>query len=416
LTSKHPPSANSALSKQLANGPLARRIVRIYLLALISTLVVSGILLIRSGRDWGYGDWLINYEGGFVRRGLVGQICFLLGKLLHVNPLYVVAVIGISCYLIFFLIVWGLLENSSWRWWVYGLLICPATLAFPVISRTAYRKEILLFALLACLIAWLRKNGADKKKDNGLALTLSLALPALTLCHEPLVVYFPYCAAALFICLKSPGRVIKILLLPALLSGLMLALTLKNIGNMNVVTNICHSLGDSSISTCSAAVTALADTREKAKAGVDAYIRRYSYYQHYSIDFLLAIVPFCGAFLYFWRDPENHRSLLAVLGAAALSFPLSIDLFRYGVDWGRWINIHLVCIMLLFFLIDAMPKSNQVRPHPISRGSGKLKFAVALLLVAYATCWSMPGGRDKPLLGDLSLAERLLHWNGSLTS
>lgn len=416
MTSSPTSLANSMPRKKLADGSIWRKIARVYLLCLILDLVVSGVLLIRSGRDWGYGDWLINYEGGFVRRGLVGQFCFLLGKIMHVNPIYIVAVIGISCYLILFWGVWRLLENSSWRWWVYGLLVCPATLAFPVISRTAFRKEILLFALLSCLIAWLRKNGANTKNDLRFTLALSVALPALILCHEPLVVYFPYCAAALLIYLKRPMRVVKILLLPALLSAVMLVLVLKNIGNIEVVENICRSLGDSSISTCSAAVTALADTKEKAAAGVHLYIRQYSYYRHYSIDFLLAMVPFLGAFIYFWREPESRRSLLIVLGAAALSFPLSIDLFRYGVDWGRWISIHLICIMLLCLLIDTMRTSDQSSPHPISRRSTMLKFALGLFLVVYATCWSMPGGRNKPLLGYLSLAQRLLHWNGSLTS
>ena len=25
--------------------------------------------------NWGFADWLINFEGGFVRRGILGQVC-----------------------------------------------------------------------------------------------------------------------------------------------------------------------------------------------------------------------------------------------------------------------------------------------------------------------------------------------------
>ena len=30
--------------------------------------------------DWQYSDWLINYEGGFVRRGFIGEILYFFHK------------------------------------------------------------------------------------------------------------------------------------------------------------------------------------------------------------------------------------------------------------------------------------------------------------------------------------------------
>ena len=39
-----------------------------------------------AGHDaWQYGEWLINYQYGFVRRGLVGEIIFLFSNLLENN-------------------------------------------------------------------------------------------------------------------------------------------------------------------------------------------------------------------------------------------------------------------------------------------------------------------------------------------
>mgnify|MGYP001206173035 CR=1 FL=1 len=35
--------------------------------------------------DWQYADWLINYQGGFVRRGLIGEILFKIHIFLSIN-------------------------------------------------------------------------------------------------------------------------------------------------------------------------------------------------------------------------------------------------------------------------------------------------------------------------------------------
>ena len=39
----------------------------------IGFLIFQKILFVSIG-NWSLGEWLINYEGGFVRRGLMGQV------------------------------------------------------------------------------------------------------------------------------------------------------------------------------------------------------------------------------------------------------------------------------------------------------------------------------------------------------
>ena len=51
-----------------------------------------------------FTDWLINYEGGFVRRGLLGQIVFELSKLLNIQIKFLILIFQISIYLIYFLL------------------------------------------------------------------------------------------------------------------------------------------------------------------------------------------------------------------------------------------------------------------------------------------------------------------------
>ena len=397
-------------------GQSVQTFVRAYLVALFLSLIATGIYMINAGgRDWGYGDWLINYQGGFIRRGFMGEVSFLLAKPLHMDPIYFVALIGMTCYFIIFWRVWQLLPASSWRWWVIALLTSPVTLAFPVISRTSFRKEILYYAVLGTLIVWLQRNGEDRTKDIRLAAVLSIAFPLLILSHEPLVEYFfPYCTAALLICLKEPKRVFRILIVPALLCGVTIPFVISHFGSPEAVSKICASIGSPDVSTCSLAVRIVAQTKQAALADVALFTRKYHYYRNYSIAALLALIPIIGAYRELSRQPESRRSLRILLGAACVALPWSFTLFHYGIDWGRWINMHTMSICLLLLLIDSNRKRDgaQVKVEHMAPWKNAL---LTVFLVLYATCWSAPGVKDKPLFGYVSLANRIVHWNGSLT-
>ena len=43
-------------------------------------------------RENGYilGDWLINYNGGFVKRGLIGQVFFNISKELNISIIHII--------------------------------------------------------------------------------------------------------------------------------------------------------------------------------------------------------------------------------------------------------------------------------------------------------------------------------------
>ena len=44
--------------------------------------------------DWATSEWLINYQGGFVRRGLVGEFLFQISNLIAIPLRYLVFVLG----------------------------------------------------------------------------------------------------------------------------------------------------------------------------------------------------------------------------------------------------------------------------------------------------------------------------------
>ena len=45
--------------------------------------------------DWTTSEWLINYHGGFVRRGLVGELLLQINKFININPRHLVHIFEI---------------------------------------------------------------------------------------------------------------------------------------------------------------------------------------------------------------------------------------------------------------------------------------------------------------------------------
>ena len=50
---------------------------------------------------WTIGEWLINYEGGFVRRGLFGSIIYKLSYGFNINPFLIVNIFSFLLFLSF---------------------------------------------------------------------------------------------------------------------------------------------------------------------------------------------------------------------------------------------------------------------------------------------------------------------------
>ena len=63
---------------------------KIYLLVIF----ISSVLLLSNKflhpTDWTTSEWLINYQGGFVRRGFAGEILYQMNNLINVPLRYLV--------------------------------------------------------------------------------------------------------------------------------------------------------------------------------------------------------------------------------------------------------------------------------------------------------------------------------------
>ena len=95
-----------------------------------------------------FAENLINYEGGFIRRGLLGSIAYFFYQSLDVNPKLFFLIIYYFLYLIlifiFFYFINSLKKENFYLSTI--LIISPATLFFIIFdNESLFRKEYFLF-------------------------------------------------------------------------------------------------------------------------------------------------------------------------------------------------------------------------------------------------------------------------------
>lgn len=112
-------------------------------------VVLNQIKILKlGGHNWGIGEWLINYNGGFVRRGLVGQLVLKLSSSGEV-VLTVITLGTILIYSAIWIHMIHFLIDNKFSWIIFLIISSPAGLLFVAWDNNVFiRKEYLGFLLL----------------------------------------------------------------------------------------------------------------------------------------------------------------------------------------------------------------------------------------------------------------------------
>jgi len=136
-----------------------------------------------SKDSWQISEFLINYRGGFVRRGLLGEIILNLYENFGLNPYFTILILCISAYLgliIFF--VKSFIKNG------YTLFVLPFVyfLGNPIINYFWVRKDILIILIFISIIYF------SIKKSNLSLIFVNLFFILGLLIHESIAFFgFP---------------------------------------------------------------------------------------------------------------------------------------------------------------------------------------------------------------------------------
>ncbi|MEW8207217.1 MAG: hypothetical protein AB2746_13915 [Candidatus Thiodiazotropha taylori] len=392
------------------------RLTDLYLFIYISLLCLITFSLGMQGyidnNNWRIGDWLINYQAGFVRRGLLGEAYLWLWKTTGTEPAIYVLLTQIVCYFAFFLFLGLLLRRQESLLPFLLLIVSPFIFAFHLHDlQGGFRKEILYLALLP-LFSWLAITTSQFAIRTSTVLVM-LVYPVLILSHEMLAVFLPY---FLSIYVASTNRSLK----PDLLIGILLAFSIAafyaavtHAGSNQHVEIICDSLNPHAVHHCKTegAISALARSTEYGLNAVRDGIQNQGYFLKYATCLLLALLAFVPILNRFQFIKHNWLASLLILSSILGTIPL----FIVAIDWGRFLHIHLVSLLVILLINPATevnPKALVARAGGyidgvISKGNFSsliLYLGILFLLILYALSWHIPHtGMDEIWLHHLPL-------------
>jgi hypothetical protein len=280
-----------------------------------------------------------------------------------------------------------------------AILLSPATIAFTVQdSYAGLRKEILLFAGLAWAV---RVIAEGRWRDWQMSLMLTVLAVVLVLSHEALVVGTPYLFAALLIQTADLKRTLKICLVPAICGGAALVAVALHTGNNAQALAICSAVGGTlppyggdapavgSPGICSGSIWWLGLSGAEARAIFVPVIWATGMVPRFVVLSLLAWVPMFLQLVLFFRRDGMRREMTVMFWCCLLSLIGTAGLFYTALDWGRWVHMQALSLMLIIMMIDGRAPRTPVSSNAVPRFSWRGAVAFAVVFV-YATSWTLP--------------------------
>ncbi len=346
-----------------------------FLLIFFVILLVLALLRILDNAlqldAWQYGEWLINYQHGFVRRGLIGEVIYLISKIFNNNFQITFIIIISTVVLFYYYLNYQLLKNIKHNFVTYLIIFSPLFyLFFIVISKIGIKKELILYIYyLVYLISLSSVNFKIKKNWKFI-----IIFPFLLLNHEGHFFYLPYVIAPLLFLIKK--KELKILLYQTILLLIISSITMvllfyfKGTGEHTLI--ICESLKQYRPAKCDwwgpiaglktdisiSKVGSYLESNITNKSIIDGnyyfyifnepltYLKFIFYISYTFFPLYLFLKFFNFRRNYLFNDRKNYLLIYLII------FTFSLPLFHLAEDWSRWFSIHFhLTALLIFFSI-----------------------------------------------------------------
>ena len=161
------------------------KIIFFYLLILLSFAFFYLFIKHQVGNDSTISEWFINYEGGFTKRGIIGQFAIELTRLFDTNLRWIIFILQSLSVTIYFILLFQLLKNLKYERTIILSIFTPIFILYPVAEiEVLARKEIIVFSLFLTYLFIPRNSNL---KIFSLIIFSSLSM----LIWEPIIFFFP---------------------------------------------------------------------------------------------------------------------------------------------------------------------------------------------------------------------------------
>ena len=287
--------------------------------------------------DWTTSEWLINYQGGFVRRGLVGEILIQINSFLNLEIRNLVFIFEIFLLFTYYFYVIVFFKKVDFSPLIILIIFSPLGFLFPVTETEAIaRKEVLLFCLYLLYL-----SSILKENQKLTYLILFLGLPIINLAWDGNIFYISFFIYTFFISKISVNKkeviIFLISLIPYLFSSIILITTKSN---DQMLEEMCKAINEP----CFGAMNFL-DYSFKDQMNYGLSRVKIEYLIRYLFIFVICFFPF----LLIFYDQKNKNKIF--LGYVVCVIPTFIFLY-ISFDWGRYLNIlYMFSVITLIFLL-----------------------------------------------------------------
>ena len=285
-------------------------------------------------------EWLINYYGGFTKRGIIGQISIFFSQLFDIPLRDSILIFQILIIAIYYLLIYFFLKNFKYDRILILSIFTPIFLLYPVAEiEVLARKEVFLFIIF---ISYLMIPPKNKKLQN---LFKFVFFPLTILIWEPIIFLFLFWITLDIIYDEIEFFDVKFLRKIIIYSpGIIIA--------FYIATNPLDA--DQHFKMASYLKSQFNETCYMSCARLKTTATILQNFQHniprYSIEvfiryFLIILIGFGPLFILLFYSEFKNKNLLIFKNFKNLLYPFliilspTIILFAMGGDWGRWVNI-----------------------------------------------------------------------------
>ncbi|MEJ5344388.1 MAG: hypothetical protein WHS83_05710 [Chloroflexus sp.] len=338
--------------------------------------------------QWLISEWLINYQGGFVRRGLIGEIIWHVANWLAIDKVLLVLVVQILVLFCFLFVTFFVVKDTPVSMFTALMIFSPAFLLFIVKEwpHVGVRKELFFLLILSVIATVLLRVD---KIPVWLPDVTGLAMVATVFIHEMVVIYYFYIIILIGIHQKRLTSVLIKMTLYTLLCFIVFLIVILNRVDDNVIASICQSLQPSPPRDCiTGELGATTFLSEDVQFGMQ-FVQHFTTIETtvvYIVTGILSFFPVVGAIIYYqlWNLLSRYFIIL-ISGLLLASFIMTVILGVIAADYGRFINIHIVSLSIL---IVFMLKKYHL--HKVQRWSTRQFYFGCGIIILWVASWKLP--------------------------
>ena len=329
--------------------------INFYIFIYLSALFLFSVFFLYQKHDVAndstISEWLINYEGGFTKRGIIGQLSIYLSNFFIIKLRDAIFILQTFLVGTYFFLIYHFLKNIFYNKIFIFAIFTPIFILYPIAEiEVLARKEIFIFIYL---LVYTFIPIEEKKYKFYYKFFL---FPVAILIWEP-VIFFILFFFFLDLIENNIKKINKLFFfqiisyLPSILLALYIALNPISEESHNLMrSSLMENFNENCYMSC-----------ELLKTKSSIYQQFQSNFDKYSIEIfiryiLIIIIGFGPLFILLFNSKLKNKIFFLdkfnnLLFPYLILLSPVIFLFAMGYDWGRWVNISYVFSIISFVYI-----------------------------------------------------------------